>query len=228
MYNELINKDGCMKRADATNMTKALVDWLDDRYKDKTITTEISINTTYGVKVADVVLSNGHAIAFEIKSEFDTTKRLDSQINGYSEVFEYIYLVYWEDKYNIESLNLPQNIGIIKAFWDNESIAFKIIKKAKINNFATPTIIANLLWKSELEYFLKQKNIKVKSDYDKTRLVSLFVENFNKMESKKIFRFILKKRFEKGFLAYKAMKNTSDALFSLMKHKTDKNYLLKI
>lgn len=217
-----------MQRADANNITKALIDWLDKKYQDKTITTEISINTSYGVKIADVVLSNGHAVAFEIKSEFDTIKRLDKQINGYSEVFEYVYFVYWDEKYDLESLKLPENIGCIKAFWKKGVISFQIVRKAKINHFATPKIIANLLWKSELEYFLRQKNILIKSSYDKSTLVQLFVENFNKIESKKIFRFVLKKRFEKGFLAYKAMQNTSDALFSLMQYKTDKNYLIKI
>lgn len=218
-----------MLRADAPTITLALIDWLDERYQDKTITTEISINTSYGTKVADVVVSNGHAMAFEIKSAYDTTQRLDEQINGYAELFEYVYLVYWEEKYTLESLSLPENIGAIKAFLHNGKIEFKEIKKAKINNFASPTAIGKLLWKNELEYFLRQKNIPIKTSFDKFKLLELFAQSHTKTESKKIFRFILKKRFERGFDAYKSSKLiSSNPLKSFIDCKKDLNYISKL
>lgn len=222
--NQQNNEVGILK-ADAENIKKALIDWLDTKYSDKTITTEISINTSCGVKVADVVLSNGHTVAYEIKSQFDTTKRLHSQLKGYSDVFEYVYFVYWGDKYDIQSLMLSDNIGLIEAFFYKNRISFKTVKKAKINSSAGPEVVAKMLWKNELEYFLNQKNIKTKSSYDKSELVGLFIENFNKLESKKIFRFIMKKRFEKGFLAYKKIRNDPFALNAFVQYKKDIGYL---
>lgn len=217
------------KRADAPTITKALIDWLDTRYQDKTITTEISVNTSYGTKVADVVVSNGHAMAFEIKSEFDTTKRLDEQINGYAEIFEYVYLVYWEEKYTLESLCIPENIGAIKAFLRNGKIEFREIKKARINKIATATTIGQLLWKNELEYFLKQKNVSIKSSFDKSKLLDLFVQSYNKTEAQKIFRFILKKRFDRGFDVYKSIRNTSpNPLKAFVDYKKDLWYITKL
>ncbi len=218
-----------MKRADAKAITIALIRWLDNRYQDKTITTEMSVNTSYGTKVADVVISNGHAIAFEIKSDFDTTTRLSDQVNGFSEIFEYVYTVFWKERFTIDALNLPNNVGAIEAFWGEDGVlSFKLVKKAKINRFITPMVVANLLWKSELEYFLHLKNIPTKKNYDKTTLVNLYVDCHNKQESVKIFRFVVKKRFERGYLAYQQVKDTANALRAFIQFKTDKDYLLKL
>ncbi|ALV24568.1 hypothetical protein CIG2463D_0995 [Campylobacter iguaniorum] len=215
--------------ANAKIITKALINWLDCKYKDKTITTEISVNTTFGTKVADVVVSNGHAVAYEIKSELDTTARLESQIKGFSELFDYVYIVYWENKFTIDELKAPNNIGIISAKWNkSKQIEFKIIKKAKINNNITAEKVGNLLWKKELEYFLQDKNIKTKTNYDKCTLVKLFMSNFNKTESMHIFRYILKNRFKKGFLVYRENQLKDNSLELLTKYKVDMNYLEKM
>lgn len=214
-------------KANAKIITNSLIEYLDKKYIDKTITTEISVNTTYGVKVVDVVVSNGHSIAFEIKSEVDTIKRLDSQVKGYSEIFDYVYLVYWKDKFNIIDIDLPENIGIIVAQWNNKKtkIKFDILKSAKVNRVANQRKIASLLWKDELFYFLNKKNIYPKKNYTKDILVDLFEENHTKTESIKIFRFILKKRFEKGFLKYQESKKTPDCLEIFRTHKVDLNYI---
>ena len=218
-----------MKIANAEVITKSLIDWLDTKYNDKTITTEVAVNTTYGTKVVDVMVSNGHAIAFEIKSELDTTKRLDSQVKGFSELFDYVYLVYWKEKFSLNELNLDENIGAIEAYWDNnKNLTFKKVKNAKINRYATPSTIAKFLWKNELNYFLHKKNITTKKSFDKSDLVNLFIQNYNKTEAVGILRFALKHRFKRGFLAYIKAKNQPNALKALIKSKTDINYIAKL
>lgn len=218
-----------MKRADAKAITRALIEWLDDRYEDKTITTEVSVNTSYGTKVVDVVISNGHSIAFEIKSDFDTTLRLSEQANGFSEIFEYVYVVFWKERFSIDKLDLPSNVGAIEAYWDHKSeLSFKLVKKAKINRMITPEITGHLLWKSELEYFLNLKSVTTKKSFDKYKLVNLFSGSHSKKEAVQILRFVLKKRFEKGYRAYQEIKHTKDALRAFTMFKTDKDYLLKL
>jgi len=215
--------NGIMKRADAPTITKALIEWLDNRYEDKTITTEIALNTSLGVKVADVVVSNGHSVAYEIKSAFDTTKRLKEQLLGYSEMFEYVYFVYWADKYELSSLPIPKSTGIIRAYFSDDGVAFKVEKKAKINRNLTPKMGAEFLWKKELRYFLRLKGEKFKMSDDKGRLVELFLKNYKKRDSIKIFRHILKHRFALGFEKYKESKELS----VYKKHKCDINYTLE-
>lgn len=223
-YNNGMNCNNNVKRADAPTITLALVKWLDKKYEDKTITTEISLNTSFGVKIADVVVSNGHAIAYEVKSEFDTTQRLDGQIKGYSEIFEYVNLVYWGDKFNVEKLSIPENIGLIRAYWKNSEIAFKIERKARINRSLTPLVVGHFLWKSELRHFLKQKSVKCKISDDKETLVKLFNRSYGKKESVQVFRFVLKNRFKIGFDLFEKLND----LKAFKKKKVDINYILNI
>lgn len=212
-----------MKRADAPTITYSLIEWLDNRYDNKTITTEISVNTTFGTKIADVVVSNGHSIAYEVKSAFDTTKRLNAQVNGFSEMFEYVYLVYWDGKYNLKGLNLPSNIGLIKAYWKDDKVCFSIVQNARINRLATSFNIAPFLWKKELRYFLGLKQQKFKMSDDKDTLVELFSKNYGKRDSVRIFRYVLKNRFELGFSVFQKLKD----LKAFRSNKSDINYPLQ-
>ncbi len=209
-------------KIDAKILTASLLDWLDSKYSDKVITTEISINTSIGTKVADVVLSNGHTIAYEIKSELDTVKRLGGQLKGFCEIFDYVYVVYWGDRFSLEDLRLPPKVGAIKAYKNkNGNICFCKVVNAHINRQNTPKDVAHFLWKKELHYFLGLKNIKFKMDYDKDKLIELFIKSYTKTQSVKVFRLVLKKRFEKGFLAYKE----SRSIKAITSNKTDFNYL---
>lgn len=217
-----------MKKVDAKMITISLIEWLDVKCKDKTIAREVSVNTTFGTKVVDVMVSNGHTVAYEIKSELDTTKRLYEQVEGFKEVFEYVYVVYWGTKFSLQELNLSPSIGAIEAYLNGEVLEFKLIKKAKINTIASQLTIAKMLWKSELEYFLNTKKIQAKSTFDKSMLVNLFISNFSKQEAVRIFRFVMKKRFERGYTAYQNFKYKAEAVQSLLKYKTDQNYLLKL
>lgn len=63
--------------------------------------------------VADMVfISKGHSYAIEIKSEFDTTNRLEKQIQEYQTLFDYI-LIFTAPKH-LETINavLPEYIGL--------------------------------------------------------------------------------------------------------------------
>jgi hypothetical protein len=137
-----------MKKADAKYITVPLIRWLDAHNQDKVITTEISVNTSLGVKVADVVMSNGHLVAYEVKSELDNTDRLEEQIKGYSEIFDYVYVVFWADRFNLDELELPKNVGAIEVFHNKQNeVLFKKVKKAYKNTFLDVRKVANMLWK---------------------------------------------------------------------------------
>ncbi|WP_172202037.1 sce7726 family protein [Campylobacter sp. RM16188] len=214
-----------MQKANASIIKKSLIDWLDKKYIDKTITAEILVKTSLGDKVADVVVSNGHAIAYEIKSELDTTLRLRDQIAGFSEVFEYVYLVFWRDKFNISELNLPCNIGIIEAFYHKNKVSFKMVKKPKINNNISKYNLCSMLWADELKYFLTKKDVAFKKNADKEVLASKFCSISTNRDIIRVFRFILKYRYEKGFLSYKQNKDKKNALSFLSKNKVNRHYL---
>lgn len=63
--------------------------------------------------VADMVfISKGHSYAIEIKSELDTTARLEKQLLEYQSLFDYI-LIFTAPKH-LETINamLPENVGL--------------------------------------------------------------------------------------------------------------------
>ena len=193
---------------------------------NKVITTEISVNTSIGVKVADVVMSNGHLVAYEVKSELDNTLRLENQLNGYSEIFDYVYIVYWGTKFNLNTLNLPSHVGAIEAYYnDKQNIIFKVRKRAYKNYQLNTHHIAKMLWKDELFYYLNKKNVAVKKSACKDVLCDLFEINYSKRESLQIIKNVFKGRFDKGFSAFKKASFNEDALQCLIKNKQDMNYL---
>jgi len=68
---------------------------------------------------ADVVILNGTSTVYEIKSQFDSFKRLDDQIAAYRNVFDHIYVVTSEVKAEQLSGQLPYIVGIMSIADDN-------------------------------------------------------------------------------------------------------------
>ena len=87
---------------------------------DKIVIGRHSINTAtpiqefrVGTSLADLVVLNGTSTVYEIKSERDTLRRLASQIESYSKVFERIFVVTSALKLRSLEQDLPEGIGII-------------------------------------------------------------------------------------------------------------------
>lgn len=87
---------------------------------DKIVIGRQSINTAtpiqefrVGTSLADLVVLNGTSTVYEIKSERDTLRRLASQIESYSKVFERIFVVTSAIKLRSLEQYLPEGVGII-------------------------------------------------------------------------------------------------------------------
>ena len=63
-------------------------------FKDSLLTNELRV----GNSRADVVILNGTSTVYEVKSEYDSFERLDSQISDYRSVFDRIFVVTTADK----------------------------------------------------------------------------------------------------------------------------------
>jgi len=60
----------------------------------------------------DIGRVNGESHAYEIKTELDTLSKLEKQINDYSRVYEYVYLVADPKHYERARSKLPEHCGI--------------------------------------------------------------------------------------------------------------------
>ncbi len=174
---------------------KELIFWLNNKYPEKKIIVPEISQTYYGAnRIIDVLLVNGHIIGYEIKGETDNLSRLNSQLEIYTKTMEYVYVVYWRDKY--KNIEVPKNVGLIEVYENNGKLQFKQVKKAYYNKIDTFTIFQNL-WNEEIRFVLHQLGI---LKWNSKNYAYSDMEKFFKLapvtKVRKIYRIILKKRFE--------------------------------
>lgn len=93
----------------------------------------IGFEVMYGSsrRVADMVfISQGHSYAIEIKSEFDTTSRLEGQLQEYQTLFDYVIVFSAPNHISTISPILSDNVGLYRI--DNNGI--KKITCERINH----------------------------------------------------------------------------------------------
>jgi len=78
----------------------------------------------------DLLVLNGTSIGYEIKSERDSVKRLESQLNDYFLCLEYVYLVTYPEFADKHASMVPNETGIIIV---NEDSSLLTIRDAKSN-----------------------------------------------------------------------------------------------
>jgi hypothetical protein len=66
-----------------------------------------------GASRADVVIINGETTVYEIKSEFDSLKRINQQILDYTSIFDKVYVVVHPTHVNQIEKKIPNQCGII-------------------------------------------------------------------------------------------------------------------
>lgn len=120
-----------MLKLDDKEIRSSLISRL-STYKNTTILEEVTVPS--GKARADVTAINGHVVAYEIKSDFDSIKRLESQIPEYDKNFEMNYIVVGTKHYNSVLNAVPYYWGIIvvrKTKKNTTQISF--VRRAKLN-----------------------------------------------------------------------------------------------
>lgn len=96
-------------------------------------------NTVYfsefrvGNSIADIVMFNGESKAFEIKTEYDTPRRLDKQLEDYKRFFDKCFVVIPESKLIEYDSIIESTTGIITMTRKNGHINLKEFRPAKQN-----------------------------------------------------------------------------------------------
>ncbi|MCD7936061.1 MAG: sce7726 family protein [Tannerellaceae bacterium] len=103
--------------------------------------------------IADLVLFNGTSKAFEIKTELDSSKRLDTQLHYYTKLFKECYLVTHENLAN-KYLSTPDNIGIIIIKPYKGSLILEEIRAA-LPNKIDPSILMRSIRTPEYKNIVK-------------------------------------------------------------------------
>ena len=127
-----------------------LIDYLMKKYPNGIIAVEVPFLA--GQRRVDVMLiTENELVAFEIKSELDSLRRLEGQLIDYQETFTQVYVILSEkfkQQHSIISL-LPQNVGY--GFLKTKSREICIKRNAKKRTRLSKENLSFFLWRKDLQ-----------------------------------------------------------------------------
>ena len=95
--------------------------------------------------IADLVMFNGISRAYEIKTDYDSDKRLMHQLTDYNKLFDKCYLVTSSDGCKKYAKELPGNVGIITFEYKGNTLVHHIIREAERNDIIDiPTLMRSI------------------------------------------------------------------------------------
>lgn len=111
-----------------------------------------------GNSIADLVLFNGEARAYEIKSDLDSSKRLSKQLYDYKKVFDRCYVVVPETKYSHYLEMTDEETGIIVLYRKKgRSIVLKEMRPAIKNQHIDAGLMMKCLHTNEYERIISNR-----------------------------------------------------------------------
>ena len=122
--------------------------------------------------IVDFALFNGESKAFEIKTEYDTKKRLERQIESYSKLFQKCYIVVPEESYKDYDECISENVGIIILSREKGRIRLDEKKEAIVNKNIDTSVLMRSVRATEYrnivtEYFGELPNVSCFDMFDK-------------------------------------------------------------
>jgi hypothetical protein len=124
-------------------------------HKDKDTRVVNELGLKHGRSRADIAVINDYLIGFEIKSDVDSLKRLDLQIESYNSVFDRVTLVVGLNHLREAKMLIPQWWGITSAIEGYVGeINFETIRTEEMNPSVDDFSVAQLLWRNEVQEIL--------------------------------------------------------------------------
>lgn len=182
-----------------------------------------------GDAVADLVMFNGKSKVFEIKTELDTSKRLNLQIKNYSKAFNEIYLIVPESKLSFYS-KFDKNVGII-AFNDiSNSKRFSLFRDSLINNEVDYETIMKILHTNEYKSIVKSFYGKLPDNitsFNQYNLCKELIKDIPNHELNKRFIEQMKNRNLENALSNRYYKEFNQISLALKLKKKDRDIMIK-
>ena len=149
-----------------------LIDWLFDKgmINDAVIINEMVVANWS--RRADIAVANGRLYGFEIKSHFDTLKRLPGQVESFQAHFDKVVVVAASKFIASIERDYPAEIGILEVYETSGRARIRQVRAGRICEVKDVVKLASLITKSELEKFVKQSGGNVESGMLRSELVS--------------------------------------------------------
>lgn len=136
---------------------------------------------------------NGSSYAYEIKTELDNLNRLTKQIEDYSKVFEYVYVITYDGYVNKVKDILPSHCGIIIYKKTNQEYSFINDRKAKKSPFLDPLAQIRNLSSDDIKFLLNK--MKVKSIPAKRLERESIILKYKPVTINRLFKLAVKNKF---------------------------------
>lgn len=149
-----------------------------------------------GNSIADMVMFNGESKAFEIKTEYDTPRRLDKQMDDYKRFFDKCYIIVPEDKVDEYRDIVESTTGIIAMSRNNGRIILKEIRHAEQNERFEFEALMSCLRTEEYKNIVLSlgESLEGIAGYDMYKYCYQVISNANPNELRELFLREIKKR----------------------------------
>lgn len=107
-----------------------------------------------GDSIADLALFNGESKAFEIKTEYDSSKRLEKQMKAYKLVFDKCYVVVPEEKVTDYLSSIDETTGIITLTYHKGRVGLLQYREAMQNMHMDAATLIRCLRTKEYEHIV--------------------------------------------------------------------------
>lgn len=125
------------------------------QYADQATLVVNELGLKHGKCRADIAVINSHLIGYEIKSDEDSLRRLDKQIEIYNNVFDRATVIVGTKHAKAVRSRVPDWWGIIITYKGSRGgVSFETIRPSCMNREIDPLSIAQLLWSNEVSNIL--------------------------------------------------------------------------
>ncbi len=181
-----------------------------------------------GNAVADLVMFNGKSKVFEIKTEFDSSKRLNLQIENYSKAFNQIFLIVPESKLSIYS-KFDKSIGLISFNNNEKSEKFTLQRDAITNDEIDSETIMKVLHTNEYKSIVKSfyGELPITTSFNQYNICNDLIKKIPNNELNKKFIEKMKNRYLENVLSNRYYKEFNQISLALKLNKKDREIMIK-
>ena len=182
-----------------------------------------------GNSIADMVMFNGESKAFEIKTEYDTPRRLDKQMDDYKRFFDKCYIIIPEDKIDEYRDIVESTTGIIAMSRNNGHIILKEIRRAEQNERFESEALMSCLRTEEYKNIVLSlgESLEGVAGYDMYKYCYQVISRANPNELRELFLREIKKRKNNTALLRKYPTSIRQMMLSLNLPQDKANKLLE-
>lgn len=161
---------------------------------DSVIVEELSLPTA-GCRI-DIAVVNGAFHGYEIKSASDTLKRLETQISGYTKIFDFLTILTEEKHLKKVETIVPEWVGLESFKHSSNGIEHSIVRASKSNISTEGFYLAKLLRKDELQAVCLEFEISFNQKLRSWTLCEILADNIETQILSTIVRAKLKQRLD--------------------------------